>query len=1363
MADRSPLAAGAPTKVFIAYDFEIGGNLPTNLARVSAKPPEGHTVKWPGDPTGLTQGAIWKTIVQREITECERLLAFVDLPNANVGFEVGYGLGLGKAVAMARVKDALPPWLSQPPLNGFLCPRLETPEEIRDEIRSRPEDWIQLHAFPTPGPGVLLLCPPRTGAAYLEEVPPEWGWQTLPKSGWDLYSLDQLLHDTGLVVWVVSPHNEGLAGRDGAENAALSVIAGYAAARPDIELRVLQAKDARVVVDVVSARTDFSTTDFARRLEDVRAEWEAKCAPPPLLVGAEADAPRRPEVEPLPRDDWSEIPDRFIGRQLQLNDVADAVMGLLHRARTGEPPSGGQAVKVVWVHGFGGMGKSWFLHRARLQAGGAVQAVIVDWDSTVWRYPLTGEPRCAAEIFETIAYRLVQTCGAAAADPYWLARDRVRDQGAAHQRLLDQFESQLVLASGPERVGTSLLRLLQEEGIWDDDLAKRTRKLETWRRDARRYQGTFAAWCRETARDADSAAIDPDRVLADGLRDSLRRAASARPLVLLLDTGEVLSAELDRWLRHLLVPLCRDESPVLVLIGSRLIPDVALPAGSREGWQAELPRDRFRPIDFGDMVRFSVEEIETALGKLKRPVDGDREEVAERLHRITRGVPLAVRALLDLHEDGAGESALDELTSDDEPLEESEVVHEVVGTVARRLLYHLSQDRKPEREDDLRDIIALAMLQRADASILQRLWPGRRVRDRLRDLGARYALLSGGDLHPTVRNYLRRYWRDEAERPAVFDDVLTAVEGAIEAIPQASTGDGSPEVIAHRTLQLNLRAWREGDRTVPELARLLTVAMAYGEGAEDVQALLRELPLAPRELSEARKLWKKSGELSHQATIAWLRGTCEGSKGWPDHEQACLALLEGLVTMKWRMTPTEASAVFTRLRAALAHFGPEKVPQREQVGTAFFRCGHAFHPEWSEGTDWLAEMEIAYASALALGSQERACLNYLGKLYQEYWGRPEDAERVYLKAIQLEPRHAGTHSNLGVLYMEGFARYAEAERALLRAIELDPNDASPRNSLGYLYVQHFERDAEAEASLRKAIELDRKYANPHNGLGWLCMDYPDRLAESESAFLRAIELEPKYSNAFYGLGQLYADHLGRHEEAERMFLKAIELDPKYANPHNNLGCLYADHLGRYDEAERAFLKAIELNPKGANAHIWLGWLYLDDLGRYDEAERVFLKVIELNPKSGSGQRALAWLCLLHLGDLARAKDYAQQAMAIEPKHPGSPLIAIAVATWEVGWGAARSQVTEWLANCPGWFPHLSRVRLGALIRKVREQGGLSELAEMLRAVEDRPHWKPWSEAVAALVAGAGREACSSDEANLAYDAITRPRAAEAGG
>ena len=67
-----------------------------------------------------------------------------------------------------------------------------------------------------------MLCPVVTGGVYLErrQLPPEWKWRKLPESAWDLHAVPELLSSVGLVIWVIAPHNDGDAERDGRENAA---------------------------------------------------------------------------------------------------------------------------------------------------------------------------------------------------------------------------------------------------------------------------------------------------------------------------------------------------------------------------------------------------------------------------------------------------------------------------------------------------------------------------------------------------------------------------------------------------------------------------------------------------------------------------------------------------------------------------------------------------------------------------------------------------------------------------------------------------------------------------------------------------------------------------------------------------------------------------------------------------------------------------------------------------------------------------------------------------------------------------------------------------------------------------------------
>ena len=111
-------------------------------------------------------------------------------------------------------------------------------------------------------------------------------------------------------------------------------------------------------------------------------------------------------------------------------------------------------------------------------------------------------------------------------------------------------------------------------------------------------------------------------------------------------------------------------------------------------------------------------------------------------------------------------------------------------------------------------------------------------------------------------------------------------------------------------------------------------------------------------------------------------------------------------------------------------------------------------------------------------------------------------------------------------------------------------------------------------------------------------------------------------------------------------------------------------------------------------------------------------------------------------------------MTLEATHPGSTFVLLALSTWTTGWHAAQPLMADWLTSCPGWFARISGIRLLALFRKVREQGGLSTLASMLRDVADRSWWKPWSEAVSALDSGAGPEACTSPEAKRIYNDLS---------
>ena len=1412
---------GVSTKVFIAYDFAIEGTLPDSLSRVASAPPPGFTVDWPGSPDSKSQGEIWRDKVRPGIEGCNRFLAFLDLPNANVGFEVGYALGLGKEVALARVADELPAWTREPPLDGFLCTQMDTPAAIRKAIGG--EHWRLLGERPRAGKDVLVLCPRRTGASYLEEIDPAWGWRQPDETDRSLHGLPHQLEGIGLVPWVIAPHNEGAAGRDGEENAALSVIAGYAEALPGVEVRVLAHKNARRVADIVARRTEFpGVASFAEVASGVvegwRKEVERRAAAATPERDAETDAILRPlrprDFRPHPVDTWREdLGSRFIGRERLLIDATEAARGMRHRFAEHREAPGSQGVKLIWVHGFGGMGKSWFLHRARLQAADTVpglQTLFVDFDarpSNAWRQPLSDLPRHAEDLYEPIAWRLAQRLGLEAVDPYWLAKARVRGAAEKHHQLRTRFDHHLELAHTAEadRVQPHLRGLLADAcggpRLWEMTEKERSRRLRLWSEDPDALDGVFAAWCHD-AGVFDEAAIEPDRELARGLRQALRDALAEQPLLLMLDSAELLTPALQRWLRRLLVGLLVEPLPLLMLVGSRLRPDSDQSPGSRRGWLAEVP-ERFRRVDaFAELLRFTPAEIEEALGRLVRPAPGDRGHLAEQLHRVTLGVPLPLRTLLDIHEQGGSALAeLGALEPGEAALRESDAVRRVIAVAAERLLLHLAA--QPTREDDYCAITTLAILPAADHLVLCGAW-GEDPHARLLDLGSRYSLLADGDLHPTVRQTLRRYWRDPAVRPRFFPATLDSLERAVNDLPAREPLSRDPARFRRLGYEANLRAWRQVGGALDFIARALCLAAAYEVEPSTLVELLGELPLLGDEHAAARELWQSEpvSDPDDRDSVKWLAARRKAAGGWTAEEEAALALLEGIAASGWGVTPGTALAALERLEIAVGFFGLESMPKRGEAGEAFFRYGCSLQDRDRGGSSSPDRCELAYRRAVALGSNESIAENNLGVLYDNL-GRLLDAEVSFQRSIELDPKNAYPHTGLGNVLCD-LRSLVEAEASYRRSIELDPKYAHPHTGLGnvFYYLRNlveaeasYRRSIElnpkyadphsglgnvfcdlrnlmdAEASYRRSIELNPKYAHPHNGLGNVLHDLGN-LAEAEASYRRAIELNPKYAHPHTGLGNVLHD-LGNLAEAEASYRRAIELNPKYAHPHHALGNVFYD-LGNLAEAEASYRRAIELNPKYAHPHHALGNV-LHELGNLAEAKASYRRAIERDPKyapphiglaclredtgseaetaalfeaalaleglkSAGSERGLCWVALRR-EDFVDGRRWAQAAMAKEPDHPGSSLAAAAATVWELGWSAGRENFQEWVEQrglrCP-WFAWTSRNRLAALLRRVRAEGGLGDVAAILRSAAARPAtpwWQPWSEAIDAALAG----------------------------
>jgi hypothetical protein len=107
----------------------------------------------------------------------------------------------------------------------------------------------------------------------------------------------------------------------------------------------------------------------------------------------------------------------------------------------------------------------------------------------------------------------------------------------------------------------------------------------------------------------------------------------------------VLSSESEQALRSLLAQICDRRKPVLVLIAIRLAPDIGVAPGSRDTWRDSLGDDRLKIERFDDLT-LTTTEIEQYLRRYDPKLEAP-EKLAQELHRITLGVPLALRVLVE--------------------------------------------------------------------------------------------------------------------------------------------------------------------------------------------------------------------------------------------------------------------------------------------------------------------------------------------------------------------------------------------------------------------------------------------------------------------------------------------------------------------------------------------------------------------------------------------------------------------------------------------------------------------------------------------------------------------------------------------
>ena len=818
------------------------------------------------------------------------------------------------------------------------------------------------------------------------------------------------------------------------------------------------------------------------------------------VVAPKSEAVVRPSVGGLPTFSQNDpVRSQFVGREEFLEDVYGALDGLVERAEGKKSSPRGRKVQLVWLHGFGGMGKTWFLRKIALEAASrqpTVRVALIDWDSPRWKEPLGDfDPSIPEQVFSTIAYRLSQLYGPAALDEYWRAKETVKKYREERETLEYQFddaldalrkedrspeepigsiETQCQLSDSGKRARVSLRTTLRDAGLWSRDPDERQKLLVSVDGDPRRRASVFASWATEKA--MHNAAVDPQRVLGTALRECARLVAKERPLLLILDTCEVLSLELEDQLRQVLAPLTDPSVFLLSLIASRRRP------GAK--WLLEIPRVNLYLVPFDEAVCFTAKEVEEAVAR-----SNASRNIAALAHRATGGLPLAVQVVLDMCDDGG--SVIEKLLraevragGEDGPAVRVIEMTEVVREVSDRFLRHL---QRMGRQKDLRDIVALSLLDKVDRVSLEALW-GESFASRIRALRTRYSLIGGNeDLHPTVREYLRARWRSEPspEVGEIASELLEIIERQEPDRPRVAL-----EQCEWTERWLNMASWVRRDEAMSKALEGFLVHMTFERSTIRLERLLRELvSQAPQE------------DGAHEAFISWLDG--------PAIERSVLKkgvlqyLMENVVDQSSRWT--EGAFEFWKAwQLAEQHTWTVKyrTEDRKRVKSAVVElaraCGHFERAvelfEELPRASQLARVYIKAAFYVGLHQPERRSITERAYSWSKKHGTVSDA---------LWFERAGLLHNLGW--------YREAEDAYRRAIDerelrFEDKEMAYRG-LVHCRQDHLDDSATAAAAAREALR---------NGLGEPFYEWLVKALKSERKYRAAVEVLHEELSAAWG-------------------------------------------------------------------------------------------------------------------------------------------------------------------------------------------------------------------------------------------------------
>jgi tetratricopeptide (TPR) repeat protein len=786
-------------------------------------------------------------------------------------------------------------------------------------------------------------------------------------------------------------------------------------------------------------------------------------------------------------------------------------------------PPGEDLPYIFLLYGDGGMGKTTLARRFRDIAqteqpfAGEFQALWVDWEVERLRSPRLQVGReyiRPEDVFDILHQKAIQAGWGREFEAYQNAvkmRAEAEKKAAAALEPSGERDEFAELRRAGASTIAKILRLGLPIGETGEKLAQAFLEAGIQVGAERAAQLRAALETRLRARlnpEQYALFLNPNEQLARALAQGFQRVAKRKPLLLFLDTYEIVDRA-DLWLREVM----RAAGPRIVwIISGRDDLARSRPFGGEyfRGYAEEFPR-RLVARDLLQLAQQDLRQIFAATAP-ERPLDA---QAVEALSRATRGIPLAIEQAAEMWKRGV---ALADIVGE---IDEATPRGEIVQKMTARYLLHV-----PEADKPLLYAIALA---RGDIEILRAM--------------LRPADGSPFDLEALLRRLERDYASVHAERARLYDDpafffrehlkaklrrvgderVRTFLQRAVETLrarleqiqadlPRLEDRCESEDWTKAALDLCDYLFWLDEREAWHWLAPRLVESLAYSRElrrgllsiasswkahlSADGQKRLKRLSAAQEDespaaqadlLDELTRLERLGylqgwGEAERGAILDWRRGQLAYARGqYPEalaaYERAERALPEGCEALK-------------KLLGEALYDLAGKLMWPEDTGSAIYSRRSRAHSAQSGGVaarkadDWY-RLGVILKLAGKLRSHRRLSARHptrpqvrlsaqrVGERVLAL-GNYDDAIAAYQRAIQLDPKDAYPHNGLGNVYSD-LGNYDEAIAAYQRAIQLDPKDAAPHNGLGNVYAQLGNYD-DAIAAYQRAIQLDPKDA-----------------------------------------------------------------------------------------------------------------------------------------------------------------------------------------------------------------------------------------------------------------------------------------------